>query len=72
MEVDYRPQKPDPNQVRIRAGGNLVKYPAELTTRTVDLTTSKKMWNSVLITKDAKYMCINIKKIYLGTPLDRF
>ena len=30
------------------------------------------MCNSVLITKDAKYMCVDIKNFYLGTPLDQF
>ena len=60
MVVNYRPQKPDPNRIRITAGGNLIKYHGELTTRTADLTTSKIMCNSVLITKDAKYMYINI------------
>jgi hypothetical protein len=35
--VDYRPQKADPNRVRITAGGNLIDYPGELTTRTADL-----------------------------------
>ena len=32
----------------------------------------KIMQNSVLSTKDAKYMCIDIKNFYVGTPLDRF
>jgi hypothetical protein len=54
------------------AGGNLIKYPGELTTRTADLTTSKVIWNSVLSTKDAKFMGMDIKNFYLGTPLDRF
>ena len=72
MVVDFRPQKADPNRVRMTAGGNLLTYPGELTTRTADLTTSKVLWNSVLSTKDAKYMCIDIKSFYLGTPLDRF
>ena len=72
MVVDYRPQKPDPNRVRITARVNLIKYPDELTTRTADLTTSKILWNNVLSTQDAKYMCIDIKNFYLGTPLDRF
>ena len=35
--IDYRPQKTDPNRVRITAGGNLIDYPDELTTRTSDL-----------------------------------
>ena len=41
--VDFRPQKEDPNQVQITAGGNLIDYPHELTTRTADLTTTKIM-----------------------------
>ena len=72
MVVDYSPQKPDPNQVRITAGGNLIKYPGEITTQTVDLTTSKILWNSVLGTQDAKYMCIDIKYFFIGTPVDRY
>ena len=39
--VDYRPQKEDPNRVRIMAGGNLSIYPGKLTTRKADITTSK-------------------------------
>jgi hypothetical protein len=70
--VDYRPQKEDPNRVRITAGGNLIQYPGELTTRTADLTTAKILWNSVVSTEDAKYMCVDIKNFYLGTPLDRY
>ena len=70
MVVNYRPQKPDPNRVCITAGGDIIKYPGELTTRTADLTTSKVLWKSVLSTQEAKYMCIDIKNVYLGTPLD--
>ena len=51
--VDYRPQKEDPNRVRIATGGNLIIYPGELTTRTADITTSKILWNSILNTKNA-------------------
>ena len=32
ITVEYRPQKEDPNRVRIMAGGNLIIYPGELTT----------------------------------------
>ena len=70
--VDYRPQKEDPNRVRITAGGNLIHYPGELTTRITNLTTSKILWNSVVSTENGKYMCIDIKQIYLCTPLDRY
>ena len=72
LVVDYRPQKEDPNRVRMTAGGNLIAYPGELTTRTADISTAKILWNSVISTEDARYMCIDIKNFYLGTPLDRF
>ena len=63
--VDFRPQKEDPNRVRIIAGGNLIKYPGELTTRTADLTTTKVVWNSVLSTEGAKYACLDVGNFYL-------
>ena len=70
--VDFRPQKTDPNRVRITVGGNLIDHPYDLTTRTADLTTSKVIWNSVIITPGAKYACADVKNFYLMTPLDRF
>ena len=39
---------------------------------TEDITTSKILRNSVLSTKNAKYMCIDIKNFYLCAPMDRF
>ncbi len=70
--VNFFPQKLNPHQIRITARGNLINYPGELTTRTANLTTSKLMWNSVLSTKGAKYMCLDIKNFYLTAPLDWF
>ena len=70
--VDYRPHKDDSNRVRITSGGNLIIYPGELTTRIADITTSKILWNSVLSTKNAKYMCLYIKTIYLCAPTSRY
>jgi hypothetical protein len=70
--VDFCPQKTDPHHIRITAGGNLINYPGELSTRTADLTTSKLMWNSILVTAGAKYMCFDIKNFYLTAPLDQF
>ena len=70
--VDYRPQKEDPNRVRITVGGNLIDYPGELTTNTADLITSKILWNSVLSTPDARYMTVDITNFYLNTLLDRY
>jgi hypothetical protein len=62
--VNYRPQKEDPNRIRIAVGGNLITYKGNTLTRTADLTTSKLLWNSVLSTEGARYMCLNIKNFY--------
>jgi hypothetical protein len=70
--VDHCPQKADPNRIRITASGNLINYPGELTTRTADVTMAKFLWNSVLSTPEAKYMCLDMKKNYLSAPLDCF
>jgi hypothetical protein len=34
--------------------------------------TSKLYWNSVLSTRQAKYMCLDLKNFYLSAPLDRY
>ena len=70
--VNYQPQKKDPNRVQITAGGNLINYPDELTTRTANLCTTKMLWSIIVSTPGAKYMCIDIKNMYLATPLDCF
>eukprot|EP00957_Ditylum_brightwellii_P177074 13489044-Ditylum_brightwellii.AAC.1 len=70
--VDFRPQKKDPYRVHITVGGNLIKYPGEVATTTADITTSTLLWNSVLSTKNAKYMCVNIKDFYLQAPMERY
>ena len=40
--------------------GNLVNYDGELSVRTADINTAKMHWNSVISTKNAKYMCLDI------------
>ena len=40
--------------------------------KTADLTTTKLLWNSVLSTPGARYMCLDIKNFYLCAPLDRY
>ena len=39
--LDHRPQKEDPNRIRITAGGNLIQYDDELSVRTADISTAK-------------------------------
>ncbi len=70
--INYQPQKDNPYQICITAGCNLIIYPGELTPCTAHITTSKLHWNSVLSTQQAKYMCLDLKNVYLLAPLDRF
>ena len=67
--VDYWPQKADPNRERLTVGVNLLNFPGDLSTTTSDLTTSKILWNSVLSTKYTRFACIDIKNMYLQTPM---
>ena len=70
--VDHQPQKEDPNQIRIAVGSNLITYKGSTLTRMADLTTSKLLWNSMLSTEGAKYMCLDIKNFYLTAALDYY
>ena len=67
--VDYRPTKSDPNRSRLTIGGNLLTYDGNLYTETTDIITTKMLLNSVLSTPGAKFMTVDIKNFYLGTPM---
>ena len=69
--VDFRPQKADPYRVRVTVGGNLLNVPGDLSTRTAEMTTSKLMFNSVISTNNARFAVIDIKNMYLQTPMER-
>jgi hypothetical protein len=70
--VDFRPQKEDPYRIRTTAGGNLLTYKGNVSTRMVDQSTSKLLWNSVLSMDGAKFVCLGIKNFYLTAALDYF
>ena len=70
--VKYRPEKGDPYRTRLIVGGNLIVYPGDCGTPTVDLLTVKLILNSVISTPNAKFMTIDIKDFYLNTHMDRF
>ncbi len=70
--VDFHPPKEDPYRIRITAGGNLLTYQGNVSTRTADLSTLKLLWNSVLSTEGVKYMCLDINSFYLTAALNYF
>ena len=69
---DYNPAKAEPFRVRITAGGDQVEYPGEVSTPTVDISTVKCQFNSVLSTRDARYMTFDVSNFYLNTEMDIF
>jgi hypothetical protein len=70
--VDYRPQKDEPNCIRITAMGNLITCDGESSVRTVDINTVKLHWNSVVSTPNAKYMRLHTENFYLTAAFEYF
>ena len=70
--VYYLPQKEDPNRTRLAVGGDRIKYPGDVSTPTVALTTAKMVVNCTISTPLSRYMCCDLGHFYLGTPLARY
>eukprot|EP00804_Cyclotella_cryptica_P002957 CCRYP_013294-RA/>CCRYP_013294-RA protein AED:0.17 eAED:0.16 QI:0/0/0/1/1/1/2/0/794 len=67
--ANFCPQKDDPYRIRLTVGGNCINFPGDCGTPTADMITVKILLNSVISTKNAKFMTINIKDLYLNTPM---
>ncbi len=50
----------------------MIDYDGDASLRTANLDTAKLRWNRVISTENARYMCLDIKKIYLTTALEYF
>jgi hypothetical protein len=70
--VDIKYHKEEKECTILTVGGDQIEYPGDNSTRTAGLTTAKTLINSVISTLGAKFLVIDIKKIYLNTPLGRF
>ena len=66
-----RPEKDKVNRTRFTVGADKINYPKALATPTVEMLVAKILFNSVISTKDAKLMKIDISKFYLNSPLPR-
>ena len=67
-----KPNKADMYRIRFTCGGDKVIYLGKVSTPTADLTSVKTHLNSVVSTPGAKYMTIDIKDFYLGTPMTQY
>lgn len=70
--INHRPEKADPNHCKISVGGNLIKYPGDVGTRTADMLTVKLLFNSIISTPGAKFMSLDVYNFYPMTPMDRY
>ena len=68
----FRLQKPEPYRTRLTVGGNLIDYPGNLSMKVADMTTFKILVNSTLSTPGAKWLGLDVKNYYLGTPMDNY
>jgi hypothetical protein len=68
----YQGGKKNKYRTRVTMGGNLVNFPGDCGTPTADLLTVKLLLNSIISTKNAKFMTLDIKDFYLMTPMKRY
>ncbi len=66
-----RPKKAEPNQMQFRVGGNKINYPGKVATPTAEMLVAKMLFNSVIFTKGARFMTMDISNFYLMIPLHR-
>jgi hypothetical protein len=70
---NYKPNKTEKEQTRLMAGGDRIHYPGECNTPPADnMLLFRCLLNSVVSTKGAKCLMIDIKDFYLNTPLKHY
>jgi hypothetical protein len=67
--ADECPQKDEPNQMQLTAGGDQLPYDGKKSTETAGLETTKILSNSIISTPEAKFACFDISNMYLNTKL---
>ena len=63
-----RPEKKEKERTRFTVGGDRINYPGEVATPTADMLVAKMLMNSVISTKGARFMTMDISNFYLMTP----
>jgi hypothetical protein len=66
---EVQPDKDDPAHTRITIGGNRICFPEDVGTNTASLELFKLLLNSVLSRKGARFSTIDLKNVYLDTPM---
>ena len=69
---NIKQNKTETHRTRLTAGGDRINYPEDVGTPTADMTLVKTMLNSVISTRGAKCVILDIKDFYLNTPMKRY
>jgi hypothetical protein len=64
--------KAETHQTRLTAGGDKINYPEDVDTPTAGMTLVKTMLNSVISTKGAKCVILDVADFYLNTIMKRY
>jgi hypothetical protein len=67
-----RPTKAETHRVRVTVGGDKLDFPGLTATQCASLTTTKCLLNSTVSTPNAKFMVLDVKNFYYGTPMERY
>jgi hypothetical protein len=69
---ELKPNKEEKHRTQLTAGGDRINYPEDVGTPTAAMTLVKILLNSVISTKDAQCVTLDIKDFYLNTLIKRY
>ena len=64
------PQKEDPHRICFTVGGDRLDYPGPTATETDEIQTANLLFNNTISTRVGRFMFIDLKDFYLGTPMN--
>ncbi len=64
-----QPKKAESNQTQFAVGGDRINYLGKVATPTAEMLVAKMLFNSIISTKGARFMTMDISNFYLMTPL---
>ena len=70
--VNKQSEKKKNHQTRLTVKGNLIDYRGDKSTATADIITAKILFNSILSTKEARLLGLDISNFSLNTPMSRY
>ena len=70
--ANVRPQKEDPHCIRFTVSRDRLDYPGPTATENSKIQTANLLFNSTISTRGGRFICIDLRDFYLGTPMNRY